>query len=112
MVDFVCRLVETVEVSDKSRVKRLVEFGEVVEAGKEVEVDEVVVVQDEVLAGKEFEEVLQVLEIDDRFDAERLVEVVFEEELDVGKMVKLDEVVEVREGVEVGQGLEDKLDFS
>ena len=115
MVDFVgivCRMVETLEVRDRSRVKGLVELGGVVEAGKEVEVDEVVVVQDEVLAGKEFEEVLQVLEIDDRFDAERLVEVVFEEELDVGKMVKLDEVVEVREGVEVGQGLEEKLDLS
>ena len=75
------------------------------EAGKEVEVDKVVVVQYGVVAGKEFEEVLQVLEIDDRFDAERLVEVVFEEELDVGK------VVEVREGVEEGQGLEEKVTF-
>ena len=52
MVDFVCRLVETVEVSDKSRVKRLVEFGEVVEAGKEVEVDMVVVIQYGVVARK------------------------------------------------------------
>ena len=51
------------------------------------------------------------LEIDDRFEAERLVEVVFEEELDVGKVVKFDEVVEVREGVEVGQGLEEKVTF-
>ena len=61
------------------------------------------------MAGKEFEEVLQVLEIDERFEAERLVEVVFEEELDVGKVVKLDEVVELREEVEVGQGLEEKV---
>jgi hypothetical protein len=34
---------------------------------------------------------------------------VFEKELDVGKVVKLDEVGEVREGVEVGQGLEEKV---
>ena len=52
-----------------------------------------------VVAGKQFEEVL---EIEDRFEVERLVEVMFEKELDVGKGVKLDEVVEVREGVEVG----------
>ena len=51
------------------------------------------------------------LEIEDRFEVERLVEVVFEEELDVGKVVKLDEVVEVREGVEGGQGLEEKVTF-
>ena len=95
MVDFggiVCRMVETLEVRDRSSVKGLVELGGVVEARKEVEVDEVVVVQDGVVAGKEDEEVL---EIEDRFEVERLVEVVFEEELDVGKVVKLDEVVEV-----------------
>ena len=34
-----------------------------------------------------------------------------EGELDIGKVVKLDEVVEVREGVEVGQGLEEKVTF-
>ena len=44
MVDFggiVCRMVETLEVRDRSRVKGLVELGGVVEAGKEVEVDKV-----------------------------------------------------------------------
>ena len=51
------------------------------------------------------------LEIEDRFEVERLVEVVFEEALDVGKVGKLHVVVEVREEIEVGQGLETKVTF-
>ena len=68
MVDFggiVSRMVEMLEGRDRSTVKGLVELGGVVEA-------EFVVIQYGVLAGKEFEEVL---EIEDRFEVERLVEV-------------------------------------